>query len=470
MKNRILSFLLVAALGISLCACQGANGNNPGSDSGNNGSESNSDKNPLLFEVPEGGYDGSEVTILFDHTLQSRYWDLLDACIAEFNKMYPKIHITHQLVGDYEDIYIQNCTSSAAPISNIVFCRPDQVAGYIDKGMVIALDKLISDSENGYSQAQLEDFVEAFYNQGKEYGDGYMYSLPISKSAEVLYYNKTFFEQHQLNVPKTWDEMEALCEQIKAIDPQAIPLGYERTSNWFVTMTQQLDSGYTSATGERYLFNNAENQNFVKDIQEWYSKGYVTTSFYGELSVVNRFANQQEGGCYMAVSSSVAAKYFLPRPDGDGKYPFEVGIAMVPQADVNNPKVITEGPEVCILKNENPQEVIASWLFVKFLTTNKDFQIAYALTDGKMPVLKSAVEDSRVADYLAGANNTDGIQKLALKQCLEQKNAYFSLPAFITAYDSYKEVGTLLEEAMKSDGDVAGLFEKAVNNLKAKEK
>lgn len=54
MKKRILSFLLVAALVVSLCACQGTNGNNPGSDSGNNGSESNSDKNPLLFEVPEG--------------------------------------------------------------------------------------------------------------------------------------------------------------------------------------------------------------------------------------------------------------------------------------------------------------------------------------------------------------------------------------------------------------------------------
>ena len=67
-----------------------------------------------------------------------------------------------------------------------------------------------------------------------------MYTLPMSKSTEVLYYNKTFFDANGLTPPTTWDEMEALCNKIVEIDPYSIPLGYDSENNWFITMTEQL--------------------------------------------------------------------------------------------------------------------------------------------------------------------------------------------------------------------------------------
>ena len=63
-----------------------------------------------------------------------------------------------------------------------------------------------------------------------------MYTLPMSKSTEALYYNKTFFEKNGLSVPTTWDEMEAVCARIKEIDPACVPLGYDSEANWFITM------------------------------------------------------------------------------------------------------------------------------------------------------------------------------------------------------------------------------------------
>jgi len=42
-----------------------------------------------------------------------------------------------------------------------------------------------------------------------------MYSLPFSKSTEVLYYNKTAFEDEELKVPTTWEEMEEVCRILK---------------------------------------------------------------------------------------------------------------------------------------------------------------------------------------------------------------------------------------------------------------
>lgn len=162
----------------------------------------------------------------------------------------------------------------------------------------------------------------------------------------------------------------------------------------------------------------------------------------------------------MAISHSVGAKYWRPMIQEDGTYPFEVGVAMVPQRDVNNPKIYSEGHNLCILQKENPQEVIASWLFVKFLTTSKAFQADFSLKSAYMPVIKSAAEEPYYKGCLAGADNGDGLQMLVMRLCIEQQEAYFSLPGFTNSNDVYLKVGQLLEEATRSNGDVESLFEK----------
>ena len=110
--------------------------------------------------------------------------------------------------------------------------------------------------------------------------------MPFSKSTEVLYYNKTFFDEHDLTLPTTWDELEALCRQIKAIDPTCIPLGYDSEANWFITMCEQYGSPYTSAEeGNHFLFNNDTNKAFVREFRQWYKDGLITTqAIYGLFS------------------------------------------------------------------------------------------------------------------------------------------------------------------------------------------
>ena len=51
----------------------------------------------------------------------------------------------------------------------------------------------------GFTETQLDDFVDAYYNEGMAFGDGKMYTLPYAKSTEVLFYNKTEFEKNKWN-------------------------------------------------------------------------------------------------------------------------------------------------------------------------------------------------------------------------------------------------------------------------------
>ena len=239
-------------------------------------------------------YDGSEVTITFYHTMGSNLTTVLDAYIAEFNLLYPNIHIQYSSLGGYDDVRDQIKTEiTVGGQPNIAYCYPDHVAMYNLARAVQPLDAYINSTAvvtradgsteiMGLTAEQQADFIEGYYNEGRQYGDGLMYTLPMSKSTEVLYYNKTFFEANNIAVPTTWDELEAVCAQIKAIDPTCIPLGYDSEANWFITMCEQLQSPYTVAEDPWFLFDNETNREFVRRFNSWYQQGYLTTqSLYG---------------------------------------------------------------------------------------------------------------------------------------------------------------------------------------------
>ena len=415
----------------------------------------------------DAGYDGSEVTIRFYHTMGSNLTTVLDAYIPEFNAIYPNIKVEYTSVGSYDDVRDQIATEiTVGAQPNIAYCYQDHVAMYNLAMAVQTLDELIDSPAVGLTAEQKADFIPGYYAEGAMFGDGKMYTLPMSKSTEVLYYNKTFFEANNIAVPTTWDELEAVCAQIKAIDPKSIPLGYDSEANWFITMCEQLKSPYTSATEPNFLFDNDANKAFIKRFNEWYQKGYVTTqTLYGAYTS-GLFTSTDEVKSYMSIGSSAGATYQRPAKGADGSYPFEVGIATIPQADVNNKKVISQGPSLCIFKKSNPQEVIASWLFVKFLTTTVEFQAEFSMASGYVPVLKSVAEHPVYADFLASADGGDFISALSAKVCLEQADAYYTSPAFEGSSEARDQAGTIITTALPAadiDAVIDSIFEDAMD-------
>ena len=480
--KKILAMLLAVVMVLCMfTACGSESGKSEKEKNKGNVEEGGTGLGFVNFEVPEGGYDGSAVTIKFYHTMGQNLRDVLDIYIAEFNKLYPNITIEYEQVGGYDDVRDQISTEiSAGNQPNIAYCYPDHVALYNLAEAVVVMDDLIGSQVEeeradgtteilGLTDAQKADFIEGYYNEGREFGDELMYTMPLSKSTEVLYYNVDFFNKHNLTVPTTWDELEAVCAKIKEIDPESTPLGYDSEANWFITMCEQYGSDYTSATGDHYLFNNDTNKAFVKRFNEWFQKGYLTTqTLYGAYTS-GLFTATEGPRSYISIGSSAGATH--QRPDMvDGAYPFQVGIAPIPQLDANNPKAISQGPSLCIFEKENPQEVIASWLFVKFLTTNVNFQAAFADASGYVPVLKSVANHPTYAEKMAHADGYDNIAYLSAKVCMEQAHAYYTSPAFNGSAKARDEVGSLIQAAFIGDAS-AGLdalidkvFQDAINN------
>ena len=425
---------------------------------------------PVEYDVPSVGYDGSEVTITFSHTMNATYQAVLDKYIAKFNELYPNITVEHAQVGGYDEVRDQIKTElTAGNQPNIAYCYPDHVALYNVAKAVVPLNSFINstievtDAQGnktvlGLTEEQINDFIPGFYAEGAVFDNaGTMYTLPMSKSTEVLYYNKTAFdnwakkyaetgdEKYNIKVPTTWDEMEEVCKKIKALEPNCIPLGYDSEANWFITMCEQYESPYTSSVrGQYYLFNNDANKAFVKEFRSWYEAGYLTTQeLYGGYTS-GLFTELTGKNSYMSIGSTGGSMHQRPAATDNG-YAFDVGIAPIPQVNPEKPKAISQGPSLCIFDQDNKQEVVASWLFVEFLTTNPQFQAEFSMTSGYMPVINSVETVPAYANFINKADGGDHIQALAVKVGREMSNAYFVSPAFNGSSVARDKVGVLMQ-------------------------
>jgi multiple sugar transport system substrate-binding protein len=379
---------------------------------------------------------------------------ILTDAIGAFNQLYPNITVQHQSYGNYDALLEQIRTEiTAGNQPSLAYCYPDHVALYNKSGAVATLDDYIASETMGLTQEQANGFVRAYYEEGRAFGDGKMYTLPYSKSTEVLYYNKTFFDQHNIQVPKSYEDLEIVIQQIAAIDPTCIPLGYDSEANWFITMTEQLGTPYTSAkNGEKFLFDVESNRAFVERLREWFQYSLVTTEeIYGSYtSGLFTETDPEELKSYMCIGSSAGASYQIPAPttndNNETVYPFEVGVALPPQVNPDKPKVISQGPSLCMFKKKDKQEMAAAWLFMKFLTTNLGLQANFSSQSGYAPVIDKLDEKfPAYAEELALADGSAHLQMTCVKQCLAQENALFVSPAFIGSSGARDQVGILIQ-------------------------
>ncbi len=417
------------------------------------------------------------VEITFYHTMNQYLKEILDYNIQRFNEIYPNIIVTNVSAGDYDGVEDQLVTSISAgkQVCDMAYCYPDHVALYNKANAVLTLDKYMNDPIYGFTDDQIEDFVDAYWEEGKSFGDGKMYSLPLSKSTEVMYYDMDFFAEHDLEVPDHWfattanvdddkTSMEYVCKYIKSIKPGDYALGYDSSSNLFITLCEQYGSGYTSATGEHYLFDNEVNREFVTKLADWYKKGYFTTKgIYGQYTS-NLFKNQDatSARCYMSIGSSAGASNQVP----DG-YVYEVGVAKIPQVNPDEGKVISQGPNVCIFENKDEQKNMACWLLLRYLTTSIDFQAEFSMQSGYAPVIESVYENEIYLEFLYAQNGYDFITARANMVALEQEDWYYTSPAFVGSSQARDVVGSLLDSVLQGNQTVDEAFKTALNELQS---
>lgn len=441
--KKVLLAVAAAGLGLTMVGCGGKT-------------------NKITFEVPEELDTNTPLTIKFYHTMGDTLQKVLAEAVDEFQKDYPNFTVESSQIGGYDDVRNQLVTEIPnGNQPNLAYCYPDHVALYNRARAVVPLNSLIDSEKFGYN-GDVSDFVPGYYAEGSQYGDDNIYTLPFSKSTEVLYYNKTAFDREGWTVPTTWEEMATLCATIKGKYPSSTPLGIDSESNLFITISEQIGSKYTSATGDHYLFDNTENRTFVGKFKEWYDKGYFTTQEILDAYTSTLFAQTGSDqttftGSFMSIGSTGGASHQFDKS-------FECGVAAIPTYGNVDLKVISQGPSLCIFNKENPQEVLATWVFVKNYLLTSVFQAKFSMQSGYNPVLKSASAIEDYANWINGADGktADGVKALAAKVSNEMVNSYYTSPAFVGSSTARSQVGDLFVAVMTGSKDIDKAFKEAV--------
>lgn len=430
------------------------------------------------------GTGDTDVPVQFDETkpIELVFWAKNDTnkvqtavynqAITDFEKLYPNVKISLRLYSDYSRIYadvITNIPTNTPP--NVCITYPDHIATYkTGNDVVLQLDDWMNDSRYGLGGSEVKfdaptkaEMVPEFLDECIL--DGHYYALPYMRSTEALYINRDLVEKLGYEVPDvlTWDFVWEVSEKAMEKDEDGtfrvngqnvlIPFIYKSTDNMMISMLRQLGAPYSNTNGEVLIFNDTTKSLLEEIYLHAKSRAFST---FAISSYPGNFLNA--GQCIFAVDSTAGATWMggeAPMQDIHASQLklFNIEVRPIPQFDPDNMKMISQGPSICVFNKDDPQEVLASWLFVQYLLTNP-VQLGYSETEGYLPVTLKAQQSAEYQDYLSrkGEDNDEhyAVKILASELLMHHTADTFVTPVFNGSTSLRSAAGQMIENACKS--------------------
>ena len=428
----------------------------------------------VAFQVPEE-FDLSrnyEITFWAKNDTNKTQTDIYKKAIEDFQKLYPNITVNLRLYTDYSRIYndvITNIATDTTP--NVCITYPDHIATYMTSvDCVVPLDELMSDSKYGLGGAEVRfdsptqsEIIPKFLNECML--EGKYYAVPYMRSTEACYVNVDYLHKLGYELPETltWDFVWEVSEAAMEKNPDGtfklngqkvlIPFIYKSTDNMMIQMLRQKGAGYSSGGGEIQIFNET-----TKELLYTISQ-HAQTRAFSTFKISSYPADYLNAGqCIFAVDSTAGATWMgcdAPLMDIAEELivEFETAVMPIPQFDTRNPVMISQGPSMCVFNKEDPQEVLASWLFAQYMLTN-EVQIAYSQTEGYLPVTSKAQYSDVYQDYLSREGEDDDLYydvKIQASKLLQENTGNtFVTPVFNGSASLRDAAGQMIENTVKS--------------------
>ena len=219
--KKLMSLFLAGTMMLSMAAC------------GGNDASTEAAKEPGETTAAEPEASDEEITLTFWHIWpDAEMNEIVENYIDIFEEEHP--NVTIEAVATQEVEYQNNKLKVAAATGSqgdIFSCWGGGYAkAYVDAGVVLPLDEFME--KNGTKDELLDGTLTYATYDDKIYG------LPLKQWAGVLYCNTELFEQYNLEIPTTWDELIAVVKEFKANDVTPMALGAK--DGWHIGMYQNM--------------------------------------------------------------------------------------------------------------------------------------------------------------------------------------------------------------------------------------
>ncbi|MCF7930815.1 MAG: extracellular solute-binding protein [Acholeplasmataceae bacterium] len=417
--------------------------------------------------------DPIEITLW--HAEKSTNTAYLEAYATEFMALYPNITV-HIATGSSSYDRVKQDVLSAVfgntTLPNLVQGTSEHMAEYIYHDLLLNLDPFQNNSVYGLiDNDSIDDIIPSFVEECSQYDANHsLYALPFAKTTEIMIYNQTAFNSIGLNAPQTWQEIETLDTSLKTYGSQfnnlnqIVSATYESTSNLFSTFIKQYGGAYTSLdfdtmTGQALWVDQADSiaaMNFIKD-----NKAFITIPDYWDESYASTPFIEQK--TFIVIASSSDIRYYMPPIDtltGLPTFIVEAGIVPYNSDVLDSQFAIQRGTDLGLLDTGTIQEQLASWLFLKFLTST-EINADWSMKTGYLPVRSSVYGDPDYIEFLNHPTTTQFNNSLVAHVIAQQINYMFFEPAFMNASLVRTKVGIAIERIILGDGNIEEALEEA---------
>ena len=205
MKKKVLSLLLVAAMGISmLVGCGGGNGQQGGNDTQNPGTENAGTTTPTDVTLTVWAPENQQ--------------ELLKTQMDAFAKAHPEYNITWKTANVGEDVAKTEILKDVAAAGDIFFYANDQVQDLVKAGAIARLGGTTEQMVKDTMAAAVVDTVTV---------NGALYGIPFTHNTFFMYYDKTLLT----------------ADDVKSLDAKnTTSATRSRHSSWLQPFSWQLSS------------------------------------------------------------------------------------------------------------------------------------------------------------------------------------------------------------------------------------
>lgn len=344
------------------------------------------------------------ISITLWHYYSGQIKSHFDSLVQEFNNtvgMEKGIVIDAQSHGDITQLEtaIFNAANRSAGAERI----PDIFAAYPENAYRI--NKLVEfvDFQDYFSDEEINSFRSEFIQSGKFVGKDELYILPIAKSSENLFLNKTYWDLFaektgaDLSQLETWEGVVETAKKYYEFSDGKAFLGIDSLYNFIQIASEQLNN-------ELITFNNGKIPiQMPKEIAKKIWDTYYIPFINGYFAREGRFASDDAriGVTIGYVGSTAGAVYFPTEITINNSTILPIENVTLPYPVFKNgKKVAVEQGAGMVLVKSNKQHEYAATQFLKWFTDKKQ-NTKFAVSTAYFPVKSEALNEQSISKAMA---------------------------------------------------------------------
>ncbi|WP_223636555.1 ABC transporter substrate-binding protein [Planococcus sp. 4-30] len=309
-----------------------------------------------------------------------------DEKVKEYMEQNPDVHINVDYV--LNDAYKEKVRVlvSSDELPDIFTAWSDSFAeNLVSSERIMPLNEVIQEDEE-WSTKIIDSQFGGFTFDDTTYG------VPFTVDGKAFFYNKAAFEENNIEIPKTYDELIAALDKLQSAGYEQ-PLVEGLTNTWAI-------SHYLGTIFERVVDPAVLEKDYNEETAEFTDQGYIQglemfeelTGYMGDVSTAidheaarNMFAAGEVPVLYMQF-----AEIKMVEEAGD----VEFGFFDFPEVEgaAGDPTALTGAPEGWMVSKNAPEETID---FLKFLTS-EETAAEFTKTDGQLNAIEGAVTEENV--------------------------------------------------------------------------